>query len=77
MESRRVANFLDDFHGGLDFTWPFGGNSEAWFNINLLTEVKSPVSPIPAPPAIWLFGIGMIGLGFARRKRQPGIPFTN
>jgi hypothetical protein len=33
--------------------------------------------PVPAPPAIWLFGIGMIGLGFARRKQRPGIPENN
>jgi hypothetical protein len=35
------------------------------------------VSAVPVPAAIWLFGIGMIGLGFARRKQQPGFPVTS
>jgi len=32
---------------------------------------------VPAPAAIWLLGIGMIGLGFARRKQRPGILRSN
>jgi len=42
-------------------------------------HLKSCVNPaaVPAPAALWLFGIGMIGLGFARRKKQSGIPASS
>ena len=35
----------------------------------LTTDSGAPVSPIPVPAAVWLFGSGLIGLiGVARRK---------
>jgi len=41
-----------------------------------LSFLDDPVS-VPAPAAIWLFGIGMVGLGFARRKQRSDIPENN
>ena len=50
-----------------------GGTNKKLFVINGLetyTLTKQSVSPVPAPAAIWLFGIGMIGLiGFTKQKR--------
>ena len=35
-----------------------------------LSAVTTPVSTVPVPAAVWLFGSGLIGLiGFARRKK--------
>jgi len=30
--------------------------------------------PVPAPGALWLFLVGILGLGWARRRRQPDSP---
>jgi len=48
--------------------------SDGWIlDYSQFTYAVEP-SVVPTPAAIWLFGIGMIGLGFARRKQRPGIP---
>jgi hypothetical protein len=31
------------------------------------------VAPVPLPPAVWLFGSGVLGLGALRRRRRPAI----
>jgi hypothetical protein len=37
-----------------------------------LDNVQVAVSPVPVPPAVWLFGSGLLGLlGIARRKNKP------
>jgi len=39
------------------------------YDLNITSEAGAPTSPIPLPPAVWLFGSGLIGLiGVARRK---------
>ena len=44
---------------------PFAGFN-ANFNANL-----APVSTVPVPAAVWLFGSGLLGLvGIARRKKK-------
>ncbi len=46
--------------------WDVG---DAEINSGLLID-NIQLSPVPAPPAIWLFGIGMIGLvGFSKRRK--------
>jgi hypothetical protein len=43
-----------------------GLNDESWG----LDNVQVAVAPVPVPPAVWLFGSGLLGLiGVARRKR--------
>jgi hypothetical protein len=50
-------------------------DGDGWGNYPHLDNVS--VEAVPAPAAIWLFGIGMIGLGFARRRQRSGIPGSN
>ena len=72
--------FLPSNNAVWDFAMNIGrqGASEIDTGVQNAWAVRDgDVSPVPAPPVIWLFGIGMIGLGFARRKRQLGIPGTN
>lgn len=43
-----------------------GLTDESWG----LDNVQVAVAPVPVPPAVWLFGSGLLGLiGFARRKK--------
>jgi len=30
-------------------------------------------APVPLPPAVWLFGSGMLGFGALVRRRRPAI----
>jgi len=35
-----------------------------------LAGALAPMSPVPVPAAVWLFGSGLLGLaGFARRRK--------
>jgi len=38
------------------------------FNFKSQTLTSSNPTAVPAPPALWLFGIGLAGLGFLRRR---------
>jgi hypothetical protein len=36
-----------------------------------ITEIQISASAVPIPPALWLFGSGLLGLiGMARKKRK-------
>jgi hypothetical protein len=41
-----------------------------WFQTDGTADFSSSIPPIPIPPALWLFGSGLLGLvGVARKKR--------
>ena len=58
------VNTLGFTYGGLQ-----GYNDEAWGldNVAMAGEVSAP-SAVPEPAVLGLFGIGLLGLGFARRR---------
>jgi hypothetical protein len=44
-------------------------SNAAGYDLDIVSAAGAPISPIPVPAAIWLFGSGLIGLiGIARRK---------
>ena len=41
------------------------------YDLNIVSSAGAPISPIPVPAAVWLFGSGLIGLiGIARNKKS-------
>lgn len=39
------------------------------FNVGFTSTPYIPPAPVPAPPALWLFVLGLLGIGAIRRKR--------
>jgi len=61
--------------------WAGGGDDQAVDFVppasgaGRVTAITTPgPSPVPAPPALWLFIVGIFGLGWARCRRQPDSP---
>jgi len=52
--------------------WASGGSLlNPDFAAASVTVAEAPISAVPVPAAVWLFGSGLIGLlGFAKRKKQ-------
>jgi MYXO-CTERM domain-containing protein len=48
----------------------FSGPIKFNFKSQTLTVADSPVIGVPAPPALWLFAIGLAGYGFLRRRHS-------
>lgn len=55
----RIAFGPDGYNGGIN-------------NIVYSTTEVAPPSAVPAPPALALFGVGLLGLGLVGRRRQAG-----
>ncbi|WP_297527421.1 hypothetical protein [Thiohalobacter sp.] len=52
------------------FAYQLGSNSSS-FTVFALSDGVSTTSPVPLPPAVWLFGSGLIGiLGVGRRRDE-------
>lgn len=61
-EGRDAAEFISS--GSIATNWDAGGSNGSVY------ALWTPVSPVPVPAAIWLFGSGLLGLiGVARRKK--------
>jgi hypothetical protein len=69
-----ITGMTDDGIGGD----PMTGTATSGFNVNFdLTSIHFDsflsVEPVPVPPAVWLFGSGLLGLaGVARRRIKSG-----
>ena len=46
----------------------FGGRPFVWLPQRTLYEFDATTAPIPEPGTLALFGLGLLGLGFARRR---------
>ena len=74
-----LESWSDGINGGSDAV-VLSANSDFYntFNVNILDAYGTGVDlvyelapPVPVPPAVWLFGSGLIGLiGIARRKKS-------
>ena len=49
----------------VDLTWSNGSSPYAWFTVR-----TSEASPVPEPASFAMWGLGALGVVFARRKRQ-------
>lgn len=76
IDSGLLSAMLFDFTGaalgsGLDWDFnivDFGGGREA-LRLSVVSGVILPPSEIPAPGIVLIFGLGLAGLGYARRRK--------
>jgi hypothetical protein len=54
----------------LAYTEPTGSGFREAFIEKKFSGVSLTVSPVPAPPALWMFGAGMVALGIYRRRAR-------
>lgn len=53
-----------------DSAWVYDASFQLNNTLNSLYALSSPITVIPIPPAVWLFGSGLLGLiGIARRRK--------
>lgn len=68
---QRSIDGPDDTHSSRQSLTPSQGNwnTDAYYH-DLAFQLFSPDAAVPEPGVLALFGIGLVGIGYARRKRQ-------
>lgn len=64
-QSLFVSGFLSD---GLDFGLYF---EDTFFDQDVIALTNITIAPVPVPPALWLFGSGLLGLAGLFRTHHP------
>ncbi|KKM87041.1 hypothetical protein LCGC14_1272900 [marine sediment metagenome] len=66
------SNFYDDILAGLDIKLWFSAWYEKpfWAELSVNGEYCPPVSEVPVPAALWLFGSGLVGFTALRRRKK-------
>lgn len=61
---------LDNFNGGLSLFWSNSQGGYQFFYANITSLTLVPAPPVPEPATYAMFGIGLAGIGLAKRRQR-------